>query len=81
MALLILPDIHGRPFWKKAVEDNIDKVDKVIFLGDYHDPYPWEGFTKKQSIDNFREIIELKRGSPEKVILLLGNHKCISLNI
>ena len=36
--LLIIPDIHGRSFWKKAVEENIDRVSKVIFIGDYLDP-------------------------------------------
>lgn len=33
--ILIIPDVHGRTFWKYA----IDKYDKVIFLGDYLDPY------------------------------------------
>lgn len=39
--ILIIPDVHGRTFWKYAI-DNIDKYDKVIFLGDYLDPYFWE---------------------------------------
>ena len=30
--ILILPDIHARPFWKKAVKENIDKVKLMIFL-------------------------------------------------
>ena len=75
--LLLLPDIHGRPFWKKAVEENLDKVDKVIFLGDYLDSYPYENITRKDAIRNFQEILDFKRGSPEKIILLLGNHKII----
>lgn len=79
--MLIIPDCHGRNFWKKAVEENIDKVDKVIFLGDYLDPYPWEGITRKEAISNFQEVIEFKRGSPEKVTLLLGNHKFISFKL
>ena len=72
--ILIIPDIHGRPFWKKAVEENMDKVDKVIFLGDYLDPYPWEGITRKEAIANFDEIIKFKADNKNKVILLLGNH-------
>lgn len=72
--LLIIPDIHGRSFWKKAVEENIDKVSKVIFVGDYLDPYPWEGITRKQAIANFQEIIDFKSEHKDKVILLLGNH-------
>lgn len=72
--ILIIPDIHGRPFWKKAVEENMDKVDKIIFLGDYLDPYPWEGITRKEAIANFDEIIKFKADNKNKVILLLGNH-------
>ena len=55
--ILIIAVIHGRNFWKKAVEENIDKVEKIIFLGDYLDPYPWEGITRKDAIRNFEEII------------------------
>lgn len=69
--LLIIPDIHGRSNWKDIVENS--NYDKVIFLGDYLDPYPGEA-TKREAIDNFREIIEFKNTNKEKVILLLGNH-------
>jgi len=79
--ILCIGDLHGRTFWKKAVEDNIDKVDKIIFIGDYLDPYPFEGITRKDAIRNFQEVIEFKRGSPEKVTLLLGNHKFISFKL
>ena len=72
--LLCIGDVHGRNFWKKAVDENMDKVDKIIFLGDYLDPYPWEGITRKQAIDNFDEIIKFKTDNKDKVILLLGNH-------
>ena len=72
--ILIIPDIHGRSFWKKAVEENFDKVSKIVFLGDYLDPYPWEYITRKQAIDNFEEIIKFKSENKDKVILLLGNH-------
>ena len=72
--LLILPDIHSRPFWKKAVEKYIDDVDKIIFLGDYLDRYEDEGFTRKEEKENFLEIIEFKKRNKDKVILLLGNH-------
>ena len=74
--ILVIPDIHARRFWKKAVEKYLDKVDRIIFLGDYLDPYPWEGYTRKESISNFQEIIDFKLANKDKVILLLGNH-CI----
>ena len=60
MSILIIPDIHGRSFWKKAVDENMDKVDKIIFLGDYLDPYPWENITRKEAISNFDDIIKFK---------------------
>ena len=31
--ILIIPDVHGRDFWKKAVDSK--GFDKTIFLGDY----------------------------------------------
>lgn len=71
--ILIIPDSHGRQFWKKAKEV-IDKVDKVVFLGDYLDPY--EGISKEQALEEFKEIIKFKEENKDKVILLLGNHCC-----
>jgi predicted phosphodiesterase len=74
MKTLIIPDVHGRVFWKEAIEKHKDKVNKIIFLGDYLDPYPWEGITRKEAIRNFQEIINFKIENKDKVILLLGNH-------
>ena len=72
--ILCIGDIHGRTFWKKAVEENMDKVDRIIFLGDYLDPYPWEGITRKEAISNFQEIIDFKSENRDKVVLFVGNH-------
>lgn len=75
--VLILPDIHGRTFYRKPVNDLLDKVEKIIFLGDYLDPYyPYENITSEDSIENFKVILDLKKKYPEKIILLLGNHDC-----
>ena len=73
---LILPDIHSRPFWKEATEKYEQECDKIIFLGDYVDPYPNEGFTRKQAIRTLEEVIEYKLNNKEKTVLLLGNHDC-----
>lgn len=68
--LIILPDIHGRDFWKIAV----DFPDiPVIFLGDYLDPYRDEKITADAAIDNFKQIIEFAE-SRDNVTMLLGNH-------
>jgi hypothetical protein len=72
---LIIPDVHGRKFWRKALE-LVDSVDRVIFLGDYHDPYPHENISKESSIYEVKSILEFKLSHPSKVVLLLGNHDC-----
>lgn len=72
---LIIPDVHGRTFWQEA-KKLINEVDKVIFLGDYLDPYPHEYITREQAIEQFKEIIQFKKENLTKVILLLGNHDC-----
>ena len=73
--ILIVPDVHGRKFWHKAKE-MIDSVDKVVFLGDYLDPYPFEHISRLDAIKEFEEIIKFKNDNPDKVVLLLGNHDC-----
>ena len=70
--LLIIPDVHGRDFWKEAVDCN--KYERIVFLGDYTDPYDIEGITNEGAVDNFESIIAFKRNNPDKVVLLLGNH-------
>ena len=73
MRFLLLPDIHGRKFWEKPCKD-ISQYDKVIFIGDYVDPYAFEHISVPDAIDNMQNIIDLKKNYPDKVILLLGNH-------
>ena len=86
MKVLVIPDIHGRKFWRKAISDNIGKVDKVIFLGDYLDPYQNEieenpelmeceyFYDAKNLLKMLEDIIGLKKNEPDKYILLTGNH-------
>jgi Calcineurin-like phosphoesterase len=72
MKLLVIPDVHGIPAWKRQVFDVIQKPDShIVFLGDYVDNY----YIKSLDIlDNFKEIVALKKQYPTKVTLLLGNH-------
>lgn len=76
--MIIIPDIHGRTFWKEAAGRASEE--KIVFLGDYLDHYLqdelWSGVTEESAIGNFREILDLKRAHPNEVILLLGNHDC-----
>ena len=73
--ILVVPDVHGRTFWRKAIE-MIDEVDKVVFLGDYLDPYPSEGINFEEAISEFVSILQFKETYSDKVILLIGNHDC-----
>lgn len=72
MKLAIIPDIHGRTFWMDV--KNIPDLDKIIFLGDYCDPYGSENISRQDCLDNFKQILEFKKENPDKVVLLLGNH-------
>ena len=79
--ILIIPDVHGRDFWKEPVKKVLEDTNiHITFLGDYTDGYPheWESnFDYRQhTVDNFKEIIELKRQNPDRITLLLGNHDC-----
>ena len=81
---LVIPDIHCRKFWRKSIKE--DKVDKVIFLGDYLDPYPNEIKSNPESMEvksfqnitsaikMLEDIFSLKKNNPDKYILLTGNH-------
>ena len=75
--VLIIPDVHGRQFWKGAVERFYEDIEKgaidVVFLGDYVDPYYFERISEEDAIRNFKEICRFAKGK-SNVHLLLGNH-------
>jgi hypothetical protein len=78
--------VHGRKFWRKAISNNAEQVDKVIFLGDYIDPYEDEieenpdlmdctdFYDSAGLLETLNDIIGLKKNEPNKYILLTGNH-------
>lgn len=84
--ILCIPDIHCRKFWRETIFNNINKVDKVIFLGDYLDPYPYEiqsnsnlmevkdFYDSYSALNMLNDIVSLKKNEPDKYILLTGNH-------
>jgi predicted phosphodiesterase len=72
--ILIIPDVHGRTFWLDAIMKCKDDVDKIIFLGDYLDPYPNEGIMFFEALEMFDEIIDIKKEMEDKIVLLIGNH-------
>ena len=73
MKILIIPDVHGRPFWRYA-EENVNDFDKIVFLGDYHDPYYYEGISEDASLHNMRDLFNFARQNTNKCVMLCGNH-------
>lgn len=71
MAILVVSDVHGSLFWKKAEKER-EPGDQVVFLGDYFDRRGEGPFAKDQA-ENFLEICEYARNAPGTT-LLLGNH-------
>ena len=81
--ILIVPDVHGRVFWKRPVEHFLSQIEsgemEVVFLGDYLDPYDFEvvdelAYGPLKAMKQLRdEIIPLAIGR-KNVHLLLGNH-------
>jgi predicted phosphodiesterase len=69
--IIIVPDVHGRTFWRSVLENT---KDTVVFLGDYCDPYPDEGITHEDCIRELTDIVEFKNQNSDRVTLLLGNH-------
>ena len=79
--ILIIPDIHGRDFWKIPFNDIVEKrasFDEIIFLGDYFDPYVYENIDEVESIFNWHNMRKLLRkvswSAPVKFTYLIGNH-------
>ncbi len=75
--IIIVPDIHGRKFWRSVLKN---KTDTIVFLGDYSDPYPDEGINDDQALEQLHDIVEFKKQNKNRVILLLGNHDCSKIN-
>ena len=78
---LIIPDVHGRSFWKKPVKQILESTNNnVVFLGDYLDCYPYEFNIDEDyceiAISGLNEIIDIKKEFSDQVTLLIGNHDC-----
>lgn len=72
--VIIIPDDHGRGFWKEFVKERENEL--IIFLGDYVDPYSHENISEEDALVNLLDIIKFKKDHINNVVLLLGNHDC-----
>ena len=69
MKLCIIPDIHGKPIWKKIIKNVA--ADRYIFLGDYYDSF--NESERQYQIANFYEIVDWSKNNDAD--LLIGNHE------
>lgn len=70
MKTLVIGDIHGRTQWKYITAN--EEYDRVVFLGDYFDSH--ENVSHEEQLKNFEDILTFKSDTPDKVVLLYGNH-------
>lgn len=71
--IIVIPDVHGRTFWKDAIAKREENT-QIVFLGDYLDPYETENISYEEALANFKEILEFKKTYNSNTSLLLGNH-------
>lgn len=69
--IIALGDTHGYSTWEKVVEKEKD-ADEFVFIGDYFDTFA--SFSTAEQIYNLQSILNFKKESGKKVVLLLGNH-------
>lgn len=70
MKTLVIPDVHENVWAIKALEDEINKAERIVFLGDFFDTFNPD---KKVA-----EMIALVKSLllDERCTVLLGNHDC-----
>lgn len=68
--LIAIGDIHGRDTWKEILAQE-GNYGVVVFIGDYFDSWDLDA---KTQMDNFKEIMALKKKRKNNVITLIGNH-------
>lgn len=71
--LILVPDVHGRTFWKEAIP-YVETGTPCIFFGDYTDPYAIDNISDIDVLKNLREILSFAQSHSNRVTLLLGNH-------
>lgn len=64
-------DTHGDVVTTKAVLRQFGSFDHIVFLGDYIDREPEEGW----ALENIITLFQAKAQDPERIILLRGNHE------
>lgn len=68
--ILVVPDVHGRDFW---IEPCQKWQGPIVFLGDYHDPYPFQ-VSKEKSLEILKQLVEFYENNKDRITCLIGNH-------
>lgn len=77
MLIGIVPDVHQTTFFIEMVENNINHLDKLVFLGDYVDNWEaekWWNISIHNPINIVNKVVSYKKKYGDKIELLLGNH-------
>lgn len=70
MKIINISDLHGRRIWEDIIKQ--ESFDHLVFIGDYFDTR--DDISTASQIDNFKNIIKLKKENMDTVHLLIGNH-------
>lgn len=75
MKVVAIGDIHGRKIWADIIKKESD-ADQYVIMGDYFDSYEDEDidYFIGAQVENFNNILALKKKMKDKLILLFGNH-------
>lgn len=73
MIYRVIGDIHARSNWQKLIDKTRDDI-IYIFLGDFTDPYYYEGLRYANVLEQMKLIFDFWRENKEKVIILGSNH-------
>lgn len=71
MKITVVADSHGSSVPLGIAQENLERSDKIIFLGDFFDHEEKDYREQKQ---NFLDVINFKKNYSEKVVVLIGNH-------
>ena len=69
--ILILPDIHGRAFYQKALSEAVDEGAEIVCLGDYLDPYPGDDLHERGVFAPLKELVEVKKLHIERSLFII----------
>ena len=67
---IFIGDVHGLSSWRNIVDQH-HTAETIVFIGDYLDSFSVDGLTQLRNLEN---IVEFKKTSHQKVVLLVGNH-------